>query len=240
MSSSRKRGSDSRWSLPSASTEGGNDTTILFTGIGPSNAAKALRRSLAGGRYRLIVSAGFSGGTRPGLKVGDLVLASEVVDISLGRRWVPAYEEPFMLSLSKHEREKTVRSPFDELRANGNTNVILGPIATVSRPVSDPTEKERLGQRHGVVAVDMETAAVAAAAGAAGVPWIALRAILDPMEVRLSVGSLRQGLRCVADPFRWRNLRQFMGAVRSARESLSKGLKVLLSQPFVLRLRRSP
>ena len=127
-------------------------------------------------------------------------MASEVVEISSGKRLVAD-------------------------RGFTNQRWVVGPLATVNRPIFHPDEKARLGRLHGTVAVDMETAAVAAAACQARVPWVALRAILDPMEVRLTVGSLSQGLRCLANPFRWGQLKQFMEAVRIARESLSDGLR---------------
>ena len=130
-------------------------------------------------------------------------MASEVVEICSGRRWAA-------------DRDFT------------NQQWVVGPLATVNQPIFHPDEKARLGMLHGAVAIDMETAAVAAAACQAQIPWMALRVILDPMEVPLTVSSLNQGLRCLTNPFRWEELKQFMGAVRIARESLSDGLRSLL------------
>ena len=58
----------------------------------------------------------------------------------------------------------------------------------------------------------------------AGVAWVAIRSILDPMEVRLAVDSWRQGLRMLAVPSRWSQMRLFLGAVQKAGQSLADGL----------------
>jgi len=191
---------------PSEFSENG-DVRIVFTGIGSSRAADVVRKCLAERQYRLVVSAGFSGGTRPGLRVGDLVIASEVLEMASGKHWTPAVAVP-------------------------NESFLKGRLATVDRPLSDPEEKERIGKVHGALAVDMETAAVAASASEAGVPWMALRAILDPMEVPLTVSSWRQGVGSVVNPFRWSDLKELMKGIRIARGSLSRGLN-----GFVLALR---
>jgi len=48
-------------------------------------------------------------------------------------------------------------------------------------------EKRDLAARSGALAVDMESAAIAAAAAARSVPFLAIRAILDPVEEDLRI-----------------------------------------------------
>lgn len=64
-------------------------------------------------------------------------------------------------------------------------------ILTVDHLVSDPAEKRRLGQLHDADAVDMESAAVAAACAAAGVPFVAVRAVSDTVDTALSPELVR-------------------------------------------------
>ncbi len=171
----------------------------LVTGMG-ERAGAAVRDELQRQRCRLVVSTGFSGGLRPGFQVGDLVMASEVIEESTGLR----------------------RKPSLAFGLNGMASV--GPFLTVPKTLQDPALKQQGGVRFGAIAADLETSAVAGAATEAGVAWVAIRSILDPMEVRLAVGSWRQGLRMLAVPSRWSQMRLFLGAVRKAGQSLADGL----------------
>ncbi|GEM_PF-2541779 len=178
----------------------------LITGMGP-RAGEPVRRRLARGGVGLVVSAGFSGGVRPGFRTGDLVMASEVIEAAGGRRWNPA-------PLS-----------FGTGRA-----ISVGPFVTVERPLSDPRAKLEAGARFGAIAADMETAAVARSAQALGVAWVAVRAILDPMEVPLAVRSRAQALRMLAAPGRWKEFAGFLQTVRTASRSLADGLHLWVEQ----------
>lgn len=179
------------------------DVRCLVSGMG-EKAGAAVREELQRQRYRLVVSTGFSGGLRPGFQVGDLVMASEVIEESSGLR----------------------RRPGMTFGLNGMASV--GPFLTVRRILSDPALKQQGGVRFGAIAVDLETSAVAEAAIQAGVGWVAIRSILDPMEVRLAVDSWRQGLRMLAVPTRWGQMRLFVRAVHGAGQSLAEGLRRFL------------
>jgi len=51
--------------------------------------------------------------------------------------------------------------------------------------VPGPPEKRELGAATGAIAVDMESAAIAAVAAAHGLPFLAVRTIADPLSMRL-------------------------------------------------------
>ncbi|MBI1953735.1 MAG: hypothetical protein HYS41_06405 [Candidatus Omnitrophica bacterium] len=154
---------------------------LLFTGMG-KQAHRAAARALAAESYRLVVSSGFAAGARTGLKTGDLVAAEEVVDAVSGEVLV--------------SRRPAV-----------NGSVALGRFVTVPRVIAGPRGKEQAGRRWQAAAIEMETFHVARAASQAGVPWVGLRVILDPMEVSLLRGVLG-----------------FLPAVRLASRSLADGL----------------
>lgn len=180
------------------------DVEILLTGMGQRRASRMIRDRLDRQRYDGVISTGFAGGTRPGFQVGDLVVASEVIEAATGKRWQP-----------------TSRLVLDPT----GPSVSVGALVTTAQPLGDPQAKADIGLRYGTIAVDMETAAVAQAASEAQVPWVSLRAILDPMEVRLSPLSWVQGLRTVAFPNLWGEFAGFLRAMRLASQSLANGLE---------------
>ena len=185
----------------------GGRARLLLTGMGKERVRKSLRAVLRTSRPQLLISAGFAGGTRPGCRVGDLLMASEVHDLSSGKRWKPGW---------------------CPTRLDGR--VAVGPFITVESPLSRPEEKEQAGRTFGAVGVDMETSAVAEAASDHGVPWIGLRAVLDPMEVRLPVGSAFDAVRLAAVPSRWKELAYFFESIRKARASLAEGIGLLIAR----------
>jgi nucleoside phosphorylase len=180
---------------------------MLLTGMGRRNADAKVRRYLAGKKIGLLVSAGFAGGTLPGYKVGDLLIASEVHDMASGKSF-----KPFWCPTRLDGRVRT------------------GRFLTADSVMPDPAAKEEAGRKFGAVGVDMETAAVAEAAVEHGVPWVGLRAVLDPMEVRLAVGSAAQALQLLLTPSGRRELSGFFGSVRTASRSLTEGVKDLVAR----------
>jgi adenosylhomocysteine nucleosidase len=145
----------------------GGTVLLLETGIGSGRMTTALewllgRPILDHSPYQpdLIVSAGFSGALRPGLAVGDVVLATEVADLE-GNTWPATWPAGAPLP---HQ----------------------GRLLTVPHLVSNPEEKRRLGREHAALAVDMETATLARLCSRHGVPFGCVRAISDDVDTALS------------------------------------------------------
>lgn len=175
--------------------------------MGPA-AGKAAAAFISERRWQAVISAGFAGGASAGLQVGDLVIASEVIEESTGRRFKPT-------------------GSWDSGRVAGAR---VGPFLTVEKALAAPAEKSERGKRFGALAVEMETAGIAEAAARAGVPWVGLRAILDPMEEPLAVSSQGQGLAMLFRPAQWRRMGLFLESVRTARDSLARGLEILIKE----------
>ena len=143
------------------------------TGMGSANVAAALDWLLAGPRFggvpyqpSLLIFAGFAGALTDSLRVGDIVLADEIVDAQ-GNRWQPTWPAPL---------------------ADGPWNPPLhrGRLVSVNRMAASVEEKRRLGSAHQAIAVEMESAIFAERCTRAGLPFACLRAISDEVGTPLS------------------------------------------------------
>jgi adenosylhomocysteine nucleosidase len=139
----------------------GSEVVAVAVGMG-----RDARRALAEHRPRLVVSCGFSGGLDAALGAGDLVLATAVRSA-----------RGDALAAPESARQAAARA-LNGLRC------LQGELLCATSVAASPEEKRALA-RPGVLAVDMESYPVAQAAGEAGVPWLALRAIVDPLESSL-------------------------------------------------------
>jgi hypothetical protein len=146
---------------------------VLRTGVGAARVQKAIdwlanEPKLDKVPYspRLILSAGYSGALRDDLKVGDVVLASEVVDAS-GGSWATTWPEEL---------------PAGEWRPP----LIRGRVVTTPQLLGDPAQKAELGAKCEAIAADMEAAVTARYCHRAGIPFGCLRVISDEMRTPLS------------------------------------------------------
>ncbi len=184
---------------------------VLETGIGAERAAAAIRWVLNTLRPRLVVACGFAGALSPQLKIGDMLLASEVI-------------EPGEDDLRWHT---VVPGALGDLE--------MGRLLTVPRLVAMPADKRSLGRQTAAVMVDMESAAIAEACQARRVPCAVVRAISDAADTALSprlVGLMAGGRvspwRVLAAATRspglalelWRLARDTRRAARRLREAL--------------------
>jgi hopanoid-associated phosphorylase len=107
-----------------------------------------------------LLSFGVGGGLDPALAAGDVVIAEAVIAAD-GRR--------FPTDLDWRRR-------FERLAAS----TIVASIAGSDRLVASPAAKRALREATGAALVDMESHAVAAAARARRLPFMAVRAVADP------------------------------------------------------------
>lgn len=108
-------------------------------------------------RPRLVLSWGIAGALRADLRSGDLIRPGSVVTEDGTHYGTAAPHEP------------------DHC------------LASVSKPLRDPGQRQRLAARTGAMAVDMESAAMAAICQREHIPFRCLRAIADDMQQRLPV-----------------------------------------------------
>lgn len=146
---------------------------IRCTGIGPDAAARAVEASLASLEPSAIISWGTAGALEPSLRPGQLLVYADITDAGAGQRW--GSTEPLTSRLLHSLR------PLRALRVSGISN---------AHPLARPHEKAALrAELHGQ-AVDMESAALAAAAARMRIPFVAIRAIVDPAGAGLPASAL--------------------------------------------------
>jgi adenosylhomocysteine nucleosidase len=117
------------------------------------------------------VSFGIAGGLKPGLRAGDIILSTEVVDDD--RRW-----------LSSDSLQARIADLVDEIGA------IEGPVLGAQIALATRRDKRRAWKETGAIAVDLESVVVARAAAALGIPFVVLRAIADPAARELPPAAL--------------------------------------------------
>jgi adenosylhomocysteine nucleosidase len=146
----------------------GVEIRATTAGIGPVLAARTAERVLASGRVDHVLVVGIAGGIGSSVAIGDLIVPECVLDLASGSVHRPA-------------------------RLGGVPP--RGTLATAGEVLEDPAAIRALEQR-GVVAIDMETAAIAAVCEARGCPWSVFRAISD----RAGDGSVDPAVLHLAGP----------------------------------------
>jgi adenosylhomocysteine nucleosidase len=146
---------------------------VLHAGIGKQRVAETgdwlLSEPTFGNltyRPKLVLMAGYTGGLCDRLAVGDVVLATEVMD-QAGKLWPATW-------------------PAAPLEGEWQPPLHRGRLLTVDKIISAPEEKRRLGQQHGALAVDMESAVLAQLCSERGVPFGCVRVVSDAVDTPLS------------------------------------------------------
>jgi adenosylhomocysteine nucleosidase len=156
--------------------------------LGPVHAALGaqaliLRRGVGG-----LISFGSAGALDLALGVGDLVVASQTVAHDAG-----AFQGSRFVPLGVTGRDRQGRTGYRRaFEANAGLvdlalvaaqglggRVQAGVVVSGGQVILSAARRHWLRQTFGALAVDMESAAVAQAAMAHGLPWVALRAISD-------------------------------------------------------------
>jgi len=144
----------------------GHEIVLIEAGMGMLNAGWAAT-VLAIEQPDLIISTGFGGAVLPGLSVGDVVAAQQLLHSSAN-----GFEE---IEVGIYGRN----SIADILGLNRGTFISCDVILdkkTLSKQLPDGTTNP---------VVEMESAAVARVAGTQGIPFLGIRAISDPWDEKL-------------------------------------------------------
>jgi adenosylhomocysteine nucleosidase len=133
-----------------AGTVDGKDVVATLAGVGMTPATEATEYLIDRFTPSLVVLSGIAGGIDAALVVGDLVVPEVVIDYATGT----------------------------EFRSTPVGDAVpAGRLITTDGLIDQPLLVEE--NKRGVIAVDMETAAMAAVCERRGVPWLAFRGISD-------------------------------------------------------------
>ncbi len=152
----------------------GRSLPLLAAAGADAGRARAHAARLIAEGAEVLLSFGLCGGLDPVLRPGDLLLAEAVILPGGGR-----------IAVSPAHRDRL----HTRLRAAG-LRPLGGALAGSDAPVATAAAKAALFAQSGAVAVDMESHSVAAAAEAAGVPMLIVRAVADPAERTLPRAAL--------------------------------------------------
>jgi adenosylhomocysteine nucleosidase len=145
----------------------GQPVVLLALGVGRECAHFAAEITVRSYRPDLIISAGFGGGLTDALATGDIVVGTEILDLTSDDGYRVQWNTT------------AVRRVPPTFTAPGKGRLHYGKIITAPEILHKAADKRRLGQTTGALAVDMETSAVAAVAATTGTDFLAVRCISD-------------------------------------------------------------
>ncbi len=143
---------------------------LVRTGVGAAALVRNLSRGLEHGYPGLCLLLGYGGGILPELRPGDLVIATDLIDSQQDR-------------VFKVAPELVARAA----RILGQTGLPgrSGSLVSVPRAALTPGDKAAAAPRAGALALDLESAAFAEVCRDATLPFLVVRAILDPLNLSL-------------------------------------------------------
>lgn len=168
----------------------GRAVVLIQAGIGRDRARRALLAASHQFSFRAALSLGFAGGLAETLCVGDVVCPAAVL-LDDGRTGQ---------SFGVAPAQAAVRAAL----AAAGIRIHDGPLLTVDDPLRTPEVKRAAHRRTGAVAVDMEAAGVAEAARDLGIPWLAIKAVVDAAGEALP--EFLAGCTTAQGELRWRGL----------------------------------
>jgi len=143
---------------------------LVRTGVGAAAMVRTLSRALEHGYPGLCLLLGYGGAILQELRPGDLVIATDLIDFQQDRVFKVA---PEMVARAAR------------ILAQTDLPGRLGSLVSLPQAALNPGDKAAAGARPGVLALDLESAAFAEVCRAAALPFLVVRAILDPLNLPL-------------------------------------------------------
>ncbi len=174
---------------PGALHHSGN-CLVVVSGMGPARAATAAE-ALADEGCTLLVSFGTAGALDASLASGDLLLTTRYSgatarNIGDARQAADAAWSGSAATATLIEAlAASAQAALPEVRILKQAELL-----TLSEVVEDETTRRSLARQSGAVAVDMESAAIAAVARRRGIGFLAVRTIVDTVAAPLPPGLL--------------------------------------------------
>lgn len=144
-----------------------NNTLVILSGTGPDNASVAAQKLIENGANQLI-SWGCAGALAPFLKAGDLLIPTVILT-----------EDNQQLETRRDWTKKIINTLEQAIRCYD------GWLFESRSVIHLAQDKMQQHQKTQALAVDMESAALARVAQQAGIPFVAIRSIVDPADLDL-------------------------------------------------------
>lgn len=185
---------------------GGHDVVLAVSGFGKVAASSTVTTMIDRFEITALVFSGVAGGIGPGVVIGDLVVADDLVQHDFDaspifpRYVVPSLErshleaDPVIVAALTAAAEAVADRPPAGLGdfTDRRPSVHCGTVASGDRFVDDAAEvRDLLGRLRGVLAVEMEGAAVAQVCLERGIPFGVVRTISDRADADAPVDFLR-------------------------------------------------
>jgi adenosylhomocysteine nucleosidase len=139
----------------------GRRIVVVECGAGSQAAARATVATILGHRPNWVISAGFAGGLDEAVHQGDIVMATEVVD------------------LGGHVFTIDIKPAAD---GDQTRHMHVGRVLTMDRVIDTAEEKRALGMEHHALAVDMESFGVATICQREKTRFLSVRVITDAVD----------------------------------------------------------
>jgi nucleoside phosphorylase len=160
---------------------GATQIALVASGVGMRRARDSARRVLdAMHDVGLIILTGVAGGLVDNLAIGAVVLADRLMTRDGDD------EQPARTIEVPQAHFETCSSAL----AAAGIRYARGGLLTVKYPLMTGAEKRHANDHTGAIAVDMETAVIAFEAAARGIPFVAMRTIMDTVDHDLAAAGL--------------------------------------------------
>ena len=158
----------------------GKDAVVTVCGEGKVNAAMCAQTMILEFSPDIIVNTGVAGGLADGLKVGDVVSGTAVVEHDMDMSPL-GYEVGYICGIDGiyMECDKKIQELLSESIEECDIKYISGVIASGDQFISDNQKKEWLKEKFNAAACEMEGGAIGHVCVRNGVPFGVLRAISD-------------------------------------------------------------
>lgn len=165
---------------------GGVDIVLAQCGIGKVNATICTQMLIDRFDPGALVFSGVAGGLLPNMRVGDVVIASHLIQYDMdltafGRRHGEIPGQESRMVESDPGMVQKAASAFDAAfpAAAEGPCLMLGTVVSGDRFIQDPETLRWLQREFSALATEMEGAAVGYTCGLNGVPFVVIRALSD-------------------------------------------------------------
>ena len=202
---------------------------IVLSGSGSKRASRATIWAIEKFSPDAIVSIGFCGATKEHQRSGDLIIATNVINLAGS-----PFEWSLPLATDAIRPNRSLMLAARSAVEIAGLDYHLGPMVTISALATTSGAKRWLGDVVGGTAFDTKSHAIAIASTERNVPWISVSAVLDDLDVnvpkiidRVDTGPKQRGLdtyvkHLLHSPKDFPSLRRLKLASDRAKASLTK------------------